>query len=133
MAEKIVDVTNICFSDHVFDYVIINHVLEHIPNEKRAMEEIKRVLKMHGKCVFSMPICETEDTYESAVTLTEEERLKEYGQKDHVRLYGRDTKAHMEQYKYKISEYKACDILSSKDIESMRLIEKDRIFIGEVM
>lgn len=39
-----------------FDYVILNHVLEHVQNEKDALEEIWRVLKENGKFIFSMPI-----------------------------------------------------------------------------
>lgn len=132
VADKIVDVTEICFPDHMFDYVIINHVLEHILNERKAMEEIKRVLKDDGKVVFSMPICEDEDTYESPNELDERERLRQYGQIDHVRLYGRDVKRHMEKYGYNIAEYKAEDILSEEDIADMRIIAKDRIFIGAV-
>lgn len=132
VADKVVDVTDICYPDNVFDYIIINHVLEHVPNERKAMEEIKRVLKHDGKVVFSMPICEDEDTYESTTELDESERLKQYGQKDHVRLYGRDVKSHMEKYGYNIAEYKAEDILSAEDINNMRLLAKDRIFIGEV-
>ena len=132
-AEKIVDVTNICFSDHIFDYVIINHVLEHILDEKRAMQEIKRVLKTNGKCIFSMPICENEDTYESETVITEEDRLKKYGQKDHVRLYGRDVKVHMEQYGYHIKEYKSDELLTENEIKNMRVIKGDRIFVAESM
>lgn len=130
-ADKVIDVTDICYPEETFDYVIINHVLEHIKAERSAMLEIKRVLKTDGKVIFSMPICETDNTYEADRNLSEEECLKMYGQKDHVRLYGRDVKEHMEEYGYKIKEYKVCDILSSQDIKNMRLIAKDKIFIGE--
>ncbi len=30
VADKVVDVTDICYPEKIFDYVIINHVLEHI-------------------------------------------------------------------------------------------------------
>ena len=132
IADKVVDVTDICYPNSVFDYVIINHVLEHVPNERKAMEEIRRVLKDDGKIVFSVPICEDEDTYESTIELDESERLKKYGQEDHVRLYGRDIKPRMEKYGYNIVEYKAEDILSKEDISNMRVLAKDRIFIGEI-
>ena len=133
VADKVVDVTNICYPAGTFDYVIINHVLEHIKEERKAMLEIRRVLKPTGKVIFSMPICEVENTYEVDEELSEEECLRRYGQKDHVRLYGKDVKTHMEKYGYKIIEYKVCDILSLPDIESMRLLAKDRVFIGQVV
>lgn len=132
VADKVVDVTDICYPDSVFDYVIINHVLEHIPNEQKAMCEIRRVLKEDGKIIFSVPICEDEDTYESTTELSESERLKQYGQIDHVRLYGRDVKQRLEKYGYNIVEYKAEDILSENEISNMHILAKDRIFIGEV-
>ena len=133
IADKIVDVTDICYPEGIFDYVIINHVLEHIKEERKAMLEIKRVLKPGGKIIFSMPICEVEDTYEADGNLSEEECLRIYGQKDHVRLYGKDVKEHMEKYGYKIVEYKANEILEEKKIKYMRILAKDRIFIGQSM
>ena len=132
-ADFVVDVTNICFPDHVFDYVIINHVLEHVQNERKAMDEIKRVLKADGKCVFTMPLCENENTYESELALTEKERLNLYGQKDHVRLYGKDVKSRMGKYGFHIREYKSDELLTENEIKNMRIIKGDRVLIGEII
>lgn len=44
-AEYVVDVTDMQFEDGFFDYIIMNHVLEHIKDEKKAMMELKRCLK----------------------------------------------------------------------------------------
>ena len=55
-ADEVVDITNMSYPDKYFDYIIVNHVLEHIENEKRAMQEIHRTLKDTGKFIFSMPI-----------------------------------------------------------------------------
>lgn len=132
-ADKVVDATNISYPDKEFDYVIINHVLEHIPDEKKAMLEIRRVLKEDGKCVFSMPICVDQDTYESKDALTDSERLLQYGQKDHVRLYGRDAKTRMEKYGFRITEYITDEILSDEEIKNMHVMKGDRVFLGEVI
>ena len=129
----VVDVRNICYPDKMFDYVIINHVLEHIPDEMKAMQEIRRVLKENGKCIFSMPICIDENTYESKRALTESERLLQYGQIDHVRLYGKDVKSCMEKYGYRITKYISDEILSDKEINDMRVIKGDRVFLAEVI
>ena len=133
MADRVVDVTNICYPDQTFDYVIINHVLEHIKDEKKAMDEIKRVLKRNGKVIFSMPICVEEDTIEARDMLSEKECMEKYGQRDHVRLYGRDTQERMEKYGYNIIEYRADEILEQGELNNMRILAKDRIFIGKAI
>lgn len=43
-----VDAQTIPFEDAAFDVVIANHMLYHIPNRKKALAEIKRVLKKGG-------------------------------------------------------------------------------------
>jgi hypothetical protein len=89
-----VDVTDIPYRDGFFDYVIINHVFEHIDDEKQALGELFRVLKPNGTVIISVPICcNLEKTFEDSHISTKEDRLKYYGQEDHVRLYGLDYKS----------------------------------------
>ncbi len=131
MADRVVDITDMPFENDKFDYIIINHVLEHIMDEKKAIEEVKRVLKSSGKFIFSMPICESKMTYESNKALSETERLHAYGQKDHVRLYGTDTKERMEKYGLEVEEYMAKRFLPEKELSRMRILTEDRIFIAK--
>lgn len=85
------DVLNMSFRDNSFDIVLSNHILEHIKNEKKFFEEIMRVLKPNGKLILSVPYSkELKKTFEDPNIDTDEDRLKYYGQKDHVRIYGRD-------------------------------------------
>ena len=63
-ADRVEDITHISFPDKYFDYIICNHVLEHIKDEKAAFMELKRCIKTDGKVVFSVPICWEIDTYE---------------------------------------------------------------------
>ena len=51
----LLDATNIPFKDNQFDQVIILDVLEHIKNHEKTLNEIKRVLKKHGKLIISVP------------------------------------------------------------------------------
>ena len=55
-ADRVEDITHISFPDKYFDYIIYNHVLEHIKDEKAAFMELKRCIKTDGKVVFSVPI-----------------------------------------------------------------------------
>ena len=79
-AMHVTDITDIQYKDNTFDYVISNHVMEHIPDEEQAVSEIKRVLKKDGKWIFSFPICTDIETYEDKTIVEPEERLKKYGQ-----------------------------------------------------
>jgi SAM-dependent methyltransferase len=81
------DVTRLPFPDKSFDVVICSHVLEHVPDDRAALTEIRRVLRGWG--VLQVPILG--DTTDEDSTVTDpEERLLRFGQEDHVRLYGLD-------------------------------------------
>ena len=124
-----VDATNIPFRDEIFDYVIANHILEHIPNDKKALSEIKRVLKKDGKAIISFPICTDQPTIEDDGTATEDERLNRYGQRDHVRLYGTDYKERLEEAGFKVDVKSPKDELGQEQIERFGYIADDVVMI----
>jgi len=83
------------FDDGSFDYIIHNHVWEHIPGTwKDHVEPFRRVLKVGGKMIFTFPFSHKwspEETQEGGEFLaSDEERLRVFGQHDHVRLFGLD-------------------------------------------
>jgi SAM-dependent methyltransferase len=85
------DVTDIPFEDGAFDLVICNHVLEHIPDDQRAMREIFRVLKNGGQALLQVPFSmNSTETIEDFSITSPEEREQAFGQFDHVRIYGRN-------------------------------------------
>ena len=49
------DITALPFQDHFFDIVICSEVLEHIPDDRKALSELVRVLKKGGELVVSVP------------------------------------------------------------------------------
>lgn len=85
------DLQSAPFPDASFDWIICNHVLEHIPDDRRAMREIRRMLKPSGRALLQVPISlAREHTDEDASVVDEEARIARFGQRDHVRLYARD-------------------------------------------
>lgn len=85
-ADKKHDIQAIDEPDSSFDIVICYHVLEHIPDDKKAMGELYRVLKLGGKCYIQTPYKEGE-IYENPEITTPEGRLEHFGQSDHLRIY----------------------------------------------
>ncbi len=82
------DATHFSFADNSFDWVIANHILEHIPDDKKAMGEICRVLKPGGSAFLQVPYSEQlEYTIEIPGINDPAKQSNLFGQKDHVRIY----------------------------------------------
>lgn len=86
LADYRYDITQIPLENNFFDLIICYHILEHIDNDQKAMEELFRVLKPSGKCIIQTPFKEGE-IYEDLSKKTAAERLAAFGQEDHVRIY----------------------------------------------
>lgn len=123
------DLREIFFQDSVFDYIIANHVLEHVKDEKSVIDELKRVLKQDGVMILSFPVCLDQDTFEESDILTEEERLSYFGQEDHVRLYGRDFKERLESYGLSVEVKIPEQELSHEEIKKYGFIQNDMILL----
>lgn len=83
------DITDIQHPDDSFDLILCSHVLEHVPDDRKAMSEFKRVLKPGGFAMLLVPIT-TYQTDEDPTVTDPNERLRRFGQDDHVRRYGLD-------------------------------------------
>jgi ubiquinone/menaquinone biosynthesis C-methylase UbiE len=83
------DITSLPFAQNMFDLLICYHVLEHIPDDRAAMRELKRVLVSTGLLLVQVPI-QGEITDEDPLVVDPNERLRRFGQTDHVRQYGTD-------------------------------------------
>ena len=82
-----IDITDIKFEDNSFDFILCNHVLEHVPDDRKAMSELYRVLRPGGVGLINVPArCNETETLED-LTLPPEQRRKLYGAQDHVRYY----------------------------------------------
>jgi SAM-dependent methyltransferase len=92
-----IDITDIPYPDDTFDTVLCSHVLEHVPDDRAAMAEVRRVLRPGGFAILHVPIDRSrEQTFEDDRIVSPEDREKAFGQHDHVRLYGRDFAERLE-------------------------------------
>lgn len=53
-----VDLQVLPFADASYDFVFASHVLEHIPNDKKAISEIRRILRPGGIAILPVPVVE---------------------------------------------------------------------------
>ncbi len=85
------DIQKLPFDDQVFDVIICSHVLEHVPDDKKAVKELKRVLRKDGKMIILVPFAmNLVSTIEGSPEDLPAHREEHFGQLDHLRLYGRD-------------------------------------------
>lgn len=88
-ADVRMDVTRIEYPDASFDVVYCSHVLEHVPDDRRALREFHRVLRRDGWAIILVPITAAA-TVEDPTETDPKERLRRFGQDDHFRRYGPD-------------------------------------------
>lgn len=126
---KKVDITNIPFEDQSFDFILCNHVLEHIPDDYLAMSELYRVLSHEGNGIFQVPIdYSREETYEDFSITTPEERKKVFGQRDHVRWYGKDYKNRLKKAGFIVNEIDIKSIFTTDQILKFGLMASEKIY-----
>lgn len=125
---KVVDITDIPFEDNSMDIIICNHVLEHIPDEKRALSELRRVLAPAGFAFLNVPIIKAK-TLENPDYNTPELRFRYYGQDDHVRAYGKDYPERLRSAGFKVEIVEIRNIVSPEEIVKYGLSESETIYL----
>lgn len=111
------DITKLNFEDNYFDVIICNHVLEHIPNDYQAINELYRVMKPGSFGIIQVPLSlKLEKTFE-VKTKNENERRKLFGQSDHYRIYAKDFKTRLENANFEVNLYNPSDLEWNIDTE----------------
>ena len=105
LADIKADICNLPISSDSYDFILCNHVLEHIVDDEKAMKELYRVLKKGGIGIFQVPLnMSNKQTYEDFTITDPKERNKAFGQYDHVRVYGMDFFERLEKVGFKVEK-----------------------------
>jgi len=97
------DITRIPLSDNSFDCIICYHVLDQVPDDRKAMRELFRILKPGAWAILQEPIpCDRKETFECPTTTSPDEGHIDssgytFGPGHHIRLYGLDYKDRLEE------------------------------------
>jgi len=128
LADVKADICDLPFEDNTYDVILCNHVLEHIPNDTKAMQELYRVLKPNGMAILQIPQdLNRETTFEDNTITDKKERAEIFGQYDHVRIYGRDYFDKLRSIGFKVEEVDYTSKLSLEKIDKYRLAKGEII------
>jgi len=128
LADVKADICDLPFEGNTYDFILCNHVLEHIPNDKKAMQEIYRVLKPGGTAILQIPQdLKNKETFEDNSITDPKERTRIFGQYDHVRVYGRDYFNKLRNIGFKVDEVDYTSRFTSAEIDKYRLAKGEVI------
>ena len=125
---RMIDIREIAFPDAHFDYLICNHVLEHVVADGRAMAECFRVLKPGGRALFSVPIePDRAETWNPPPEMDPAEVARLCGEL-HVRLYGRNSPDLLRGHGFAVAEIAISDADNAR--HRLRWPGVDQVFVA---
>ncbi|WP_373017880.1 class I SAM-dependent methyltransferase [Muriicola sp.] len=128
LADVKADICELPFENESFDVIFCNHVLEHIPDDRKAMEELYRIMKPGGWGVFQVPQdLNRPTTFEDDSITDNKERAQIFGQYDHVRIYGSDYFDKLRSVGFRVEEVDLTAGMPEADIARFRLAEGEII------
>ena len=120
------DLENINKPDNSVGTIIANHVLEHV-NDTKTLKEFHRILKPGGILLCEIPIIEGwDETFEKIGVNPGKEAEVYFGQKDHVRFYGKDFRERLRKAGFTLQEITA----AGENVIKYGLIRGEKLFIG---
>ncbi len=126
LADVKADICDLPFEDNSFDIIFCNHVLEHVTNDQKAMQELLRVMKPGGFGIFQIPQdIERASTFEDDSITDPKERAKIFGQYDHVRIYGMDYFDKLRSVGFDVKEIKYSEKIPSDLVKKYALDETE--------
>jgi SAM-dependent methyltransferase len=125
------DLHDIPFEENSFDMILCNHVLEHVADDRRVMREILRVLRPGGFAILQVPLePNRENTYEDPSVTDPRQREIQFGQKDHLRVYGRDYAGRLRECGFTVEERPVTREFGEAEIARYRLSPEETLYIA---
>jgi SAM-dependent methyltransferase len=122
------DLMRLPFEDDAFDAIFCSHVLEHVPDDRAAMRELRRVLRPGGIALLPVPPIRAEHTSEDPTESDPGERRRRFGHPDHLRRYGRDYPERLREVGFQVEALRAAELVGEAGSRRLGLCNGDEIF-----
>lgn len=130
IADVKMDIHDIPYDDAQFDVIFCNHVLEHVEDDRQCMRELCRVLKPGGLAIMQVPFEAGRQKTDEDPSITDpEERIRRFGQYDHVRVYGRDYPERLCAAGFQVRPVNYTELLSPEDFERYALMPDEVLYV----
>jgi SAM-dependent methyltransferase len=121
------DITDIDFPGNSFDIIFCSHVLEHVLDDRKAIQEFYRVLSPGGYLVAIVPDY-ADKTFEDPTVTSPEERERVFGQRDHVRIYGKDFIERLRDAGFEVEVITILDLDPTIDPIKIEIPEREKLY-----
>ena len=130
IADVKMDIHDIQYEDNHFDVVFCNHVLEHVTDDRQCMRELCRVLKPGGLAIMQVPFKAGVKVTDEDPSITDpEERIRRFGQYDHVRQYGSDYPDRLREEGFKVEAFAVDEAFSPEEIKRYSLMKGEVLYV----
>tara|TARA_R110001592_G_scaffold243783_1_gene504994 strand:- start:239719 stop:240489 length:771 start_codon:yes stop_codon:yes gene_type:complete len=130
IADVKMDIHNIQYDDNTFDVVFCNHVLEHVDDDQQCMRELCRVLKPGGLAIMQVPFEKGRMLTDEDPSITDpEERIRRFGQYDHVRVYGKDYSERLINAGFKVDPIDFSQELKAEEYKKYALMPGEILYV----
>jgi SAM-dependent methyltransferase len=129
IADVKMDIHDIQYPTNTFDVVLCNHVLEHVQDDQQCMRELCRVLKPGGLAIMQVPFEKGRKETDEDPSITDpEERIRRFGQYDHVRVYGLDYPDRLQKAGFSVTAVNYSQSLPKEEFERYALMPNEVLY-----
>lgn len=129
VVDLIGDLQALPLADRSVPLLMVSHVLEHVVDDARANAEMRRVLLPGGLAVVQVPLRSDGLPTEEDIGASASERLRRFGQEDHVRLYGLDIIDRFEAAGLAVHPVHPSDVVPQELVHDYRLSPHEPYFL----
>jgi SAM-dependent methyltransferase len=130
IADVKMDIHNIQYDENTFDVIFCNHVLEHVDDDQQCMRELQRVMKPGGMAIMQVPFEKGRAETDEDPSITDpEERIRRFGQYDHVRVYGRDYANRLKEAGFKVEIIDFSQELEEAEYKKYALMPGELLYV----
>jgi Methyltransferase domain len=131
-ADLRLDISDMDLPDASFDLILCSHVLEHVPDDRAAMRELRRVLVEGGLALVLVPYRPEVTSYEDPSVTSPLARMVAFGQQDHVRIYGNDLPDRLREAGFGVDDRTAGELFDAETVARVELDPDEHLFLCRV-